>query len=297
MGEKRRGKKKVQRLIIINYECLDTKAAKCSDWKKKKREREVLGSIKEARFVWKETDISCIKWSNLSRWIQSRGSFEGSWRKTLKNLSRYSPPPPLFPFRCVEDFWCQFLARRIGRKLPVGKYSSLMHKVWLSGYRDWTVPLCSLIRFWKWKNRSTVFLVKLSWQRGNYAKRIVRSEKDSNVRFSITGMTSRKQRHVKWNLPFKFKRRRICYIYIYYICMKFERNELMEFLMLVSFPSWFILELNWRFRFFSQEKKIYLLTRTIQETKFFTQIKHNQQISIFWFYENHPFTLLYFSFF
>lgn len=46
--------------------------------------------------------------------------------------------------------------------------------------------------------------------------------------------------------------------------MKFERNELMEFLMLVSFPSWFILELNWRFRFFSQEKKIYLLTRTIQ---------------------------------
>lgn len=79
--------------------------------------------------------------------------------------------------------------------------------------------------------------------------------------------------------------------------MKFERNELMEFLMLVSFPSRFILELNWRFRFFSQEKKIYLLTRTIQETKFFTQIKHNQQISIFWFYENHPFTLLYFSFF
>lgn len=211
-GGKRRGKKKVQRLIIINYECLDTKAAKCSDWKKK-REREVLGSIKEARFVWKETDISCIKWSNLSRWIQSRGSFEESWRKTLKNLSRYSPPPPLFPFRCVEDFWCQFLARRIGRKLPVGKYSSLMHKVWLSGYRDWTVPLCSLIRFWKWKNRSTVFLVKLSWQRGNYAKRIVRSEKDSNVRFSITGMTSRKQRHVKWNL--KFKRRRICFIYIY----------------------------------------------------------------------------------
>lgn len=179
----------------------------------------MLGSIKEARFVWKETDISCIKWSNLSRWIQSRMDRSREvGGKPWKTCLDTPPPPPLFPFpsRCAEDLWCQFLARRIGRKLPVGKYSSLMHKVWLSGYRDWTVPLCSLIRFWKWKNRSTVFLVKLSWQRGNYAKGIVR-RKIRNVRFSITGMTSRKQWHVKWNLPLKFKRRRIRYIYIFVV--------------------------------------------------------------------------------
>ena len=278
--------------------------------KEEKREREVLGSIKEARFVWKETDISCIKWSNLSRWIQSRMDRSREvGGKPWKTCLDTPPPPPLFPFpsRCAEDLWCQFLARRIGRKLPVGKYSSLMHKVWLSGYRDWTVPLCSLIRFWKWKNRSTIFLVKLSWQRGNYAKGIVR-RKIRNVRFSITGMISRKQWHVKWNLPLKFKRR-ICYIYLSWYGlwqkenfttedMRFERDELMEFLMLVSFPSWFIYW-NWTlWRFFSpfREKKIYLLINA-KKLGFLLGLSIINRYSSFDFTKIIRFTLLYFFFF
>lgn len=105
------------------------------------KKREVLVPLRRLVSFRKETDISCIKWSNLSRCTMDSipGSFEGSWRergRERENLEKLVSIllPLLFLlllFRCVEDFWCQFLARRIGRKLPVGKYSSLMRKVWL----------------------------------------------------------------------------------------------------------------------------------------------------------------------